>query len=181
MLTDKVFCQNVFHVACIEECIINLINFRVYFCIFYCLWNVFNTNDFLCLLSYEVSNSSCTSVEVIYEFVACKVCKFSCNGIEMICLFSIGLVETLWTYLEPQVFHRLKDMVITFEKCKLKVVKSIVTFLIINVEERSDLWESVCNMLHQSLCTLVVSLLVIMELYKYHPFASIRVAHHNMT
>ena len=60
MLTDKILCQNVFHVTCIEKRVINLINPRVYFCILYSLWNIFNTNYFLSFLCYEVCNCTRT-------------------------------------------------------------------------------------------------------------------------
>lgn len=95
MLVDEVFGQNVFHVTCIEKCVINLINLRVYFRILYSLWNIFYTNYFLSFLRYEVRNCTRTRIEVIYKFVTCKVGKFACNRIEVICLFGIGLVETL--------------------------------------------------------------------------------------
>ena len=98
----------------------------------------------------------------------------------MISLLCIGLVETLWSYLKAQVLHCLKDMVVALEHIEVEVAECIVTFLVVNIHKRCNLRKLVGYMLQQSHCTFLIAWLVIMELYKYHPFACIRVAHHNV-
>ena len=49
--------------------------------VFMQFWNIFNANNFLGFTSYEIGDGARTCVEVIDNLIACKLCKFACNGI----------------------------------------------------------------------------------------------------
>ena len=135
VLMDEVFRKDVFHVTCIEERIVYFINLRIDLCVFYSFWNILNTNNLFGLLGDEIGYGSRSCIQVVNKFVTCKVSKLARYRIKMLCLFGIGLIEALWSHLKLQVLHRLKDMVISLEESEVEIVKGVVTFLIINVEE----------------------------------------------
>lgn len=81
VLGDELISKNVLHIPCIEVGIVYAIKLRVYLCILNSLWNIFNANNFLGFTSYEIGDGARTSVEVIDNLIACKLCKFACNGI----------------------------------------------------------------------------------------------------
>ena len=58
VLLYKLFGQNIFHVARIEQCINNVVYLRIYFSIFYCFRYIFNADYLLCLLCHKVCDGS---------------------------------------------------------------------------------------------------------------------------
>ena len=90
---DEVFCQDVFHVACIEKRVVNLVDFGIDLRIFYGFRDILYTDDFPGIPGDEVGNGSCTGIEVVDEFVACEGGKRAGYGIEMVCLFGVRLVK----------------------------------------------------------------------------------------
>ena len=91
----------------------------------------------------------------------------------MVSLLGIGLVETLRTHLELQVFHQFVDMVVALEEAEFQVVDGIVSLLVVYIHERCNLRELVSHLLHQFQCSLLITLLIIMELEHDHPLASV--------
>ena len=67
-------------------------------------------------------------------------------------------------------------MIVTFVNHHLQVADSIVAFLVVHIEERRDLWETLCQMLQQPLGSLFILLLFIMKLHNHHPFSAVRVS-----
>ena len=135
MLCDEVVCQDVLHIACIEERILDIVYLRVDFGIFDSLRHVFDSYYLLGFVCHKVGYGSCSCIEVVHEFSACKVGKLACHAVQVVSLFGIGLIETLWSDLELQVFHQLKDMVVALEEAQLQIVEGVVALLIVHVHE----------------------------------------------
>ena len=110
-----------------------MIDFRIHFGIFYCLWHIFNTNDLAGLVCHEIGDGACTGIEVEDELVACETCKISCHFIELVGLLGIGLVEGLGAYLELQILHLLHDMVLSVEDVHFLVADGIIELAIHHV------------------------------------------------
>ena len=93
MLCDEVVSEYVFHVACIEEGVVDTIELGVYLGILDGIFYVLYAYDLLCLASHEIGDGACACIEVIDEFVACERGEISCYLVEMQCLLGVGLVE----------------------------------------------------------------------------------------
>ena len=98
----------------------------------------------------------------------------------MVSLLGVGLVETLWSYLEAKVFHHLKNMVVALKNMHGEVAEGVVTLLVIYPKERRYLWETLAYMDQQSLGRLLVGRRFEMKLHQHHPFARVAVAYHHI-
>ena len=67
VLSDEVVCQNILHVACIEQGVGNAVDFRVDFGILNSFWHVFDADNLLGVLCHEVGNGASTCVKVVDE------------------------------------------------------------------------------------------------------------------
>ena len=138
------------------------------------------------MLGYEVGNSACAGVEVIYEFAAGESCKLPCHAVEVVGLLGVGLVERLWSDLEFQVLHEQEDMVIALEELDVLVANGVVALLVVKIHQRGNLREAVGNELQQSLGLLLalaerlLAGAVIMELHYEHPLAGIATPYYNI-
>ena len=132
-------------------------------------------------MCHEIGNGSSTGIEVVNQLVACEIGKFTRYTVEVVSLLGIGLIETLRTYLELQVFHQFKDMVVALEKTQFQIIEGIVALLVIYIHERCNLRESVSYLLHQFLRSLLVTFFVVMELEYKHPFACVGVTYHHVS
>ena len=135
VLGDEFVGQNILHIACIEEGVLNVVYLRIHLCILYGLWYVLDTDYLLCLVSHEVGDGSGTGVEVINQLVAGEVGKLASHAVEVVSLLGVGLIETLWTHLELQILHQLEDVVVALEEAELQVVDGIVALLVVHVHE----------------------------------------------
>ena len=61
--------------------------------------------------------------------------ELSHYGVQVVGLFGIGLIETLWSYFEFEVFHVFIDESFALEHLDVLVVYSVVTFLIVNIQQ----------------------------------------------
>ena len=181
MLPDEIVGQDILHIACIEEGVLDVVYLRIHLCILDSFWHVFDTDYFFSLVCHEIGNGSGTGVEVVNQLVACEVGKFTGHTVEVVSLLGIGLIETLRTYLELQVFHQFKDMVVALEKTQFQIIEGIVALLVVYIHERCDLRESVSHLLHQFLRSLLVAFFVVMELEHKHPFACVGVTNHHVS
>ncbi len=68
-------------------------------------------------------------------------------------------------------------MVLPLEGQYFLVAYGVVAFLVVQVHQRSDLWERVGNVLQQSLRLLLAARLVVVELNDDHPLSRLRVAY----
>ena len=132
-------------------------------------------------MCHEIGNGSSTGIEVVNQLVACEIGKFTRYAVEVVSLLGIGLIETLRTNLELQVFHQFKDMVVALEKTQFQIIEGIVALLVIYIHERCNLRESVSHLLHQFLRSLLVTFFVVMELEYKHPFACVGVTYHHVS
>ena len=135
MLCDEIVGQNILHIACIEEGVLDVVHLRIHLGILYGLWYVLDTDYLLCLVSHEVGDGSGSGVEVVNQLISGEVGKLAGHAVEVVSLLGIGLVETLRTYLELQVFHQFVDMVVALEEAEFQVVDGIVALLVIHVHE----------------------------------------------
>ncbi|CDA56888.1 unknown [Prevotella sp. CAG:604] len=181
MLPDEIVGQDILHIACIEEGVLDVVYLRIHLCILDGFRHVFDTDYFFSLVCHEIGNGSGTGVEVVNQLVSCEVGKFTRHTVEVVSLLGIGLIETLRTYLELQVFHQFKDMVVALEKTQFQIIEGIVALLVVYIHERCNLRESVSYLLHQFLRSLLVAFFVVMELEHKHPFACVGVANHHVS
>ena len=65
MLADEVCGEDIFHVACVEERVVNAVDLAIDACIFNCLGNIFDTYDGSALPGDEVGYRPCPCIEVI--------------------------------------------------------------------------------------------------------------------
>ena len=182
VLGNEFFCQNILHIACIEQGVANLVYFRVDLGILDSFGYILDTNHLACLLGYKVGNGSCTCVKVVNQFVASKSGKVAGYRVQVVGLLGVGLVETLGTNLKLQVLHQLVDVVDTLEYQYLLVADGIVALLIVEIHQRGNLWEFVGDVLQQSLGLFLAlgqclgRCAVVVELEDNHPLATGAVA-----
>ena len=136
VLGDEVIGQDIFHIACIEEGILDVVHLRIHLCILDSLWHVFDADYLLCLVSHEVGDGSRAGVEVVDQLVSGEVGKLASYAVEVVSLLSVGLIETLWTHLEFQVLHQLEDVVVALEEDEIQVVDGVISLLVVHVHER---------------------------------------------
>ena len=141
MLVDEILCQDILHVAGVEQCILDLIQRGVYFGIFDRFGHIFDTDHFLCLAGDEVGDRAGSGVQVINHLVSGQSGKFAGNFIEFVSLFTVGLVERFRPYFELKSFHILDDMVFSAEHKDVLVGNRIVAFFVDDIHQRSDLRE----------------------------------------
>ena len=93
MLFDESICKDVLHVACIEVAVCDVVVCRIDLCVFDSFRNIFNTNHFRRLTRHELSDCTCTCVEVINYLGTCQSCILARYAVELVCLFCICLIE----------------------------------------------------------------------------------------
>ena len=64
---DEVVGENIFHIACKEQRVVDMIDLRVYLSVFDSLWHVLNANDLTGLLCYEIGNRACAGIKVVNQ------------------------------------------------------------------------------------------------------------------
>ena len=126
ILRDEVLVENILHVACEEESVVEKIQLRIHFRVFYCLGHILNAYHLLGLLGDEVGDGAGAGVEVEDEFLAREFGEVACYLVEFVCLLGVGLVEGLGTYLELQAFHLFHDMVGTEKDLYIEVAYGVV-------------------------------------------------------
>ena len=91
MLVDEVDGEDVFHVASIEERVVDAVDCRIDLCVLDCLWHIFDAHHLASLTRHEVGNGACACVEVIDERlligrspIRSKSCKSACVLIELV-------------------------------------------------------------------------------------------------
>ena len=136
VLGDEFVGQNILHVACIEEGILDVVHLRIHLCILYGLWYVLDTDYLLCLVSHEVGDGSRAGVEVVNQLVSGEVGKLASHAIKVVSLLGVSLIETLWTHLELQILHQLEDVVVALEEDEIQVVDGVISLLVVHVHER---------------------------------------------
>ena len=135
MLSDEVIGQDILHVACIEEGVLNVVYLGIHLGILDSLWHVFDTDYLLCLVSHEVGDGSRTGVEVVNQLISGEVGKLASHAIKVVSLLGVSLIETLRTYLELQILHQLKDVVVALEEDEVQIVDGIISLLVIYIHE----------------------------------------------
>lgn len=134
VLLDEISSEDVLHVASKEERVVELVDGGIDFCVFNGFGNIFNTDDFCSLFCYEVGNGSGSGVEVIDVLFTCESCKIASYLVEFVGLLGVGLVKTLGTNFEAEVFHCFVDVVRAVEGDNVKVVEGVVTFCVVHIE-----------------------------------------------
>ena len=141
MLLDKLIGQNIFHVPCIEQGIANAVDAGIDLGVFNGFWHIFDTDDFAGFGSNKVGNGSRTGVKVVDQrrfvgrlSVNRHESELSDNGVKVVGLFGIGLVERFRSHLKPQVFHGFEDVVVAFEHDNILITYGVITFLVVNIE-----------------------------------------------
>ncbi len=81
MLCNEIICQDVFHIASIEQSVLDAVDFGVDLRILDGFGYILNANDLLGFLSYEVCDCACTSVKVVDQLATCKTSKLASHGI----------------------------------------------------------------------------------------------------
>ena len=180
VLLDELVVEDVLHVAGVELGVADIVHLRVHLCVLDSLRNVLDADNLARLTCHEVGDGARTGIEVVDQFVAGELGEVASHRIEVISLLGVGLVETLRTDLEAQVFHRLEDVVVALEHREVEVAEGVVALLVVDVHERCYLGELVGDVLQQRLGALLVALLVVVELYEHHPLARVRVANHDV-
>lgn len=99
VLCDEIVGQDILHVACVEEGVLDVVHLRIHLGILYGLWHVLDTDYLFCLVSHEVGDGSGAGIEVVNQLISGKVGKLAGHAVEVVSLLGIGLVETLRTHL----------------------------------------------------------------------------------
>ena len=132
VLAYEVGGEYVFHVAGIEQCVVDTVDFRVYACIIYSLGHIFYADYLTGLAAHEVGYGACACVEVVYQFRTGEPCKVASHAVKGVSLLGVGLVETFGTYLELERLHLLVYEVGSAECVHLLVAECVVTLMIVN-------------------------------------------------
>ena len=69
MFVDEVLCQDIFHVAGVEQRILNVVEGRVDFGIFDGFRHVFDTDHFAGLARNEVGDGTGSRIKVVHQFI----------------------------------------------------------------------------------------------------------------
>ena len=75
MFVDEILCQDILHIAGVEQRILNLIERRVDFCIFDGFRHVFDTDHFAGLARNEVGNGTGSGIKVVHQFIPRQLSK----------------------------------------------------------------------------------------------------------
>ena len=70
MTADKVVVENIFHVASIEQCIVDAVDFRIDLSVLNSFRHVFYADDLTALTCNKVGNGTRAGIEVVHQFVA---------------------------------------------------------------------------------------------------------------
>ena len=69
MLGNKLVVKDVFHIACIELGVVDIVYLRVYLCILYCLRHILDTYNLTSLTSHKVGYGSSSCIKVVEQVV----------------------------------------------------------------------------------------------------------------
>ena len=69
VLCNEVVGEDVLHVAGIEQCVVDVVDFRVHLGVFDGLRNIFNADDFAGLTGYEIGDGASAGIEVVDKWV----------------------------------------------------------------------------------------------------------------
>ena len=134
MLKDKVFGEDILHVSCIEECVVNTVDFTIDLGISYGLGDIFDTDDRGSITCYKVGNCTCTRIEVVDMLLTRQLCKFPSDLIQLVGLLAIRLVEGLRANAEGKPLHSLLDIVTTRVAVSLLVSDGVIGLCIDDIE-----------------------------------------------
>ena len=95
MLADEVCGEDILHVACVEERVVNAIDLAIDACIFNSFGYIFDTYDGSALSGDEVGYRPRPRIEVIDVLRASELREFTSDLVELIGLTAICLVEGL--------------------------------------------------------------------------------------
>ncbi len=112
----------------------DMVDFGIDFSVLNSLGYVFYANNPTGLTGYEIGDGACAGIEVVNGLAASKTGKLAGNGVKVISLFGVGLIERLGTNLELQVFHQLEDVILTLECQNLLVADGVVALLVVQIE-----------------------------------------------
>ena len=142
---------------------------------------VFNADDFAGLAGYKVGDGARPGVEVEDEFVSGQPAIVSHLLVEVVGLFVVGLVETLGTYLEAEVFHQLVDVACSLVHMNLQIAEGIVTLEVVDPNQGGDFGELTHNVVEHLAALLFFVGLGEMELEEQQYFARVGGAKHHVT
>ena len=95
MLADEVCGEDILHIACVEERVLNAVNLAIDACIFNCLGYIFDTYDGSALSGDEVGYRPRPGIEVVDALRASELREFTSYFIKLVVLSTIGLLEGL--------------------------------------------------------------------------------------
>ena len=171
MPLDEAGGEYVFHIAGVEEGIVQTVELCVHLRVFYGFGHIFYTNDLPCLPRHEIGNGARAGVKVVDEFVAGEGGKVTRHLIQFIGLLGICLVKTLRPYLETQPFHGFVDKRSAGEGDDIEVANRIVALRVVDIQQRGHFGECSVQMLQECLCLRLVVSAAHAELHEEHDFA----------
>ena len=134
MLADEVCGEDILHVACIEERVLNAVNLAIDTCILNRLRYIFDTYDRGTLSGDEVSYRPRPRIEVIDALRASELRKFTSYFIKLVGLSTIGLVEGLGPDTEAEPLHLLLNVLTSVEAMDRLVPNGVIALTIDDVE-----------------------------------------------
>ena len=133
MFGDEIVGKDILHVAGIEKGVGDAVDLGVDFCILDGLWDVFDANHLSGLARHEIGDGAGAGIEIVDNFSAFQPRELAGDGVEVVGLLGVGLVETLGADLETEVLHQLEDMVGALEGEDVLVADSVVALLVVEV------------------------------------------------
>ena len=148
MLSDEAVGEHILHVPGIEQRVLDAVDAGIQLGVLDSLGDILDADDLTCLAGNEVGDGARAGVEVIDEFIAREGSHAACHLIEFVGLTGIGLVEGFGTDTELQAFHFFLDIVAAAVGDEFLVGKRVVDLEVDDVEQRSDLRETVTHSTH---------------------------------
>ena len=79
MLPDKIVGKNIFHVAGIEQCVVDSVDLRVKLGILDSLGNILYSHHLSALACHKVGYRACTGIQIVHQLVAGETGKVTCH------------------------------------------------------------------------------------------------------
>ena len=147
MFGDEIVGKDILHVAGIEKGVGDAVDLGVDLRILDGLWDVLDANHLSGLARHEIGDGAGAGIEVVDNFSALQPRELAGDGVEVISLFGVGLVEGFRAYFETKIFHQFEDMVLALEDEDILIADGVVALLVVEVHQRGDLWELIGDML----------------------------------
>lgn len=142
---------------------------------------MFSTSRLLYLIDRRINSNSNANMRIMGRLISNRINGLTDRTVGIMDLLNIDLVRALEACLRLRVLRRLRSIIITLRRSRLRVISNVVSLLIVRVRRQYSLERLIYRLLRRFRNSLLVSLLVMIRLRCRRPLTYIQVTSRRIT